>query len=241
MCKTDNGPAFDSFAFDEYMKAKAIKHHRITPEHPQSNTKCERFMRVLGKTLRTADIEGKDWKKELKKLLFNYRNAPHSTKEVKILTSLIQHRTYSFIDLFEQVFQKSVSLCSMISIRKLVRMKRLIFVFLWANQQKMKRNFDAYYKPRESDIQIGDAVLLKQKKQHQLTPRYNPSKFIVTHKNGSAITVRGTNGSIFIRDVSKAKRFNVTQMMNSKIIENPETERKTYPNRKSRTVIRNWG
>ena len=102
----------------------------------------------------------------------------------------------------------------------------------------MKRNFDAYYKPRESDIKIGDAVLLKQKKQHQLTPRYNPNKFIVTHKNGSAITVRGTNGSIFIRDVSKA-RFNDTQMMNSKINENPETERKTYPKRNSRTIIRN--
>ena len=98
MCKTDNGQPFDSFDFDEYMKAKAIKHHRITPEHPQSNAKCERLMRVLGKALRTADIEGKDWKKELENILFNYRNT-------------FNNSTYSLTDLFEQVFQKSVSPC----------------------------------------------------------------------------------------------------------------------------------
>ena len=118
MCKTDNGPPFDSFAFDEYMKAKAIKHHRITPEHPQSNAKSERFMRVLGKTLRTADIEEKDWKKELENLFLI--TATHQIQQLDTA-----HRTYSLTDLFEQVFQKSVSPCSIISIRNLVRMKRL--------------------------------------------------------------------------------------------------------------------
>ena len=225
MCKTDNGPPFDSFAFDEYMKAKAIKHHRITPEHPQSNAKCERFMRVIGKTLRTADIEGKDWKKELENLLFNYRNAPHSTTG--------HSPSYLLFNRPIRTGLPEISKPLQYDFHKKARENEE------ANQQKMKRNFDAYYKPRESDIKIGDAVLLKQKKQHQLTPRYNPNKFIVTHKNGSAITVRGTNGSIFIRDVSKAKRFNDTQMINSKINENPETERKTYPKRNSRTIIRN--
>ena len=59
-CKTDNGPPFDSTKIKEYMKQNSIHHHKITPLHPQSNAKCERFMKVIGKTLKTATIEGRN-------------------------------------------------------------------------------------------------------------------------------------------------------------------------------------
>jgi len=70
--KTDNGPPFDSKKLAEFLKAKesSIHHRKITPVHPLSNAKCERFMRVVGKTLKTARIERKNWRKEIDKLLF---------------------------------------------------------------------------------------------------------------------------------------------------------------------------
>ena len=77
--KSDNGPPFDSYKFSSYLNSKSIYHYRITPEHPQSNANCKRFMRVIGKTLRTAKIEQIPWKEELDKLLMTYRNTQHST------------------------------------------------------------------------------------------------------------------------------------------------------------------
>ena len=71
-CKTDNGPPFDSTKIKKYMKQNSIHHHKITPLHPQSNANCERFMNVIGKSLKTATIEGRNWRQELNELLFNY-------------------------------------------------------------------------------------------------------------------------------------------------------------------------
>ena len=38
----------------------------------------ERFNRTIEKAIRTAHVEGKDWKKELNTFLLNYRATPHA-------------------------------------------------------------------------------------------------------------------------------------------------------------------
>ena len=42
-----------------------LKHRKITPYHPRANGEVERFNKTLNKTIRTANIENKDWKQEL--------------------------------------------------------------------------------------------------------------------------------------------------------------------------------
>ena len=226
--KTDNGPPFESDSFREYMKDKAIRHRRITPEHPQSNAKCERFMRVIGKCLKTADIEGKDWRKELEKLLFSYRNSPHTTtgyspsllffsRPIKTgLPEIIKPLNYDF--------------------HRTARQNEL------TSQRTMERNFNTHFKPKHSDINIGDMVLLKQRKRHQLTPKYSPIKFAVIHKKGSAITVRGENGSIYTRDVSTAKHFRENSQNDYQAQDNQNNHhipnQKVYPRRNRKPVNR---
>ena len=58
-CKSDNGPPFNYIDLRNYMHSKSIKHRRITPEHPQSNAKCERFMRVLRKNIENGSYRRK--------------------------------------------------------------------------------------------------------------------------------------------------------------------------------------
>ena len=237
VCKSDNGPPFDSDTFRNYMEAKAIHHRRITPLHPQSNAKCERFMRIIGKTLKAADVEGKEWKKELDKLLLNYRNSPHTTTGYS--PSLLFFNRSLKTNLPE--FPKTLKY----EFHRKARQNEV------ANQKTIERNFNAYYKPKPSNIQIGDIVLLKQKKRHQLSTKYSPMKFVVVHKKGSSITVKGESGSTFTRDLSQAKRLNrnnkkcvITEqkVSNQKSNEKLETKIsdtscKTYPKRNRKTIF----
>ena len=79
---TDIGPPFDSNEMTNYMARKGIKHHRATPLWPQANREVESFMKPLGKAVKAAKIEGKDWKEELYELLLAYCTTPHTVTGV---------------------------------------------------------------------------------------------------------------------------------------------------------------
>ena len=47
IAKSDNGPPFNSSAFQMFAQYLGFKHQRITPHWPQANGEVERFMRTL--------------------------------------------------------------------------------------------------------------------------------------------------------------------------------------------------
>ena len=63
--KTDNGPPFNGKIFRDFMDSYGIVHRKVTPEHPQANGQAESFMKNVGKVIRGAIAEGKDWRHEL--------------------------------------------------------------------------------------------------------------------------------------------------------------------------------
>ena len=76
---SDNGPPFNSIEMKEYSKHMEFYHHRITPLWPQANGMVENFMRSINKLVKTACVEGKNWKQQLFKFLRNFRATPHPT------------------------------------------------------------------------------------------------------------------------------------------------------------------
>ena len=62
---TDNGPNLVSEEFENYLQTNGIEHHRVTPLWPQANGEVERANRTLLKAIKTAHVEGRDWKREL--------------------------------------------------------------------------------------------------------------------------------------------------------------------------------
>ena len=232
--KSDNGPPFDSNKIKDYMREVSVSHRKITPFHPQSNAKCERFMKVIGKTLKTAQIEGKNWRKELNKLLLSYRNSPHSSTGFSpallffnrnIKTGLPQITKPISNELHDEVRSKDAE-----------------------SQQKMKENFTKRFHPRESQITVGDNILIKQSKKNQLSSFYKPHPFTVTSRKGSMITITDSKGSSYARDVSEAKKI-VEKEREVEVKENtnllPKTEAKkykselkVYPKRNRNQVVR---
>ena len=76
---TDNGPQFISAEFSTYLSNCGIVHRKVTPCWPQANSEVERFNRTVEKAIRTANVEGKNWKEELDVFLLNYHSTPHCT------------------------------------------------------------------------------------------------------------------------------------------------------------------
>ena len=54
-----------------------FKHRRITPLNPRANSVVERFMSPLQKAIKSAVIEGRDYKQEINRFLRNFRACPH--------------------------------------------------------------------------------------------------------------------------------------------------------------------
>ncbi|XP_003737424.1 uncharacterized protein K02A2.6-like [Galendromus occidentalis] len=79
---SDNGPQFVSRTFDLFMKQHNIVHCRTAVYNPQANGLVERFNRVLGDMLKTAELMSMNKNNldiVIQEMLADYRNTPHPT------------------------------------------------------------------------------------------------------------------------------------------------------------------
>ena len=80
--RTDNGPPFNSKDFKNFAKQNGFHCEKVTPLWPKANGQAEAFMKCLGKVVRMAHIENRDWKKALDNFLLAYRATPHPSTGV---------------------------------------------------------------------------------------------------------------------------------------------------------------
>ena len=144
---TDNAPNLVSVDVKNYCANYGIKHRKIGPYWPQANAEIERFYRTLGKALKIFNIEGKNWREEIYKFIFDYRTTPHCTTNASPAKLLMNRNLRGKIPKIDEVASK-----------ELERAKQN------DNKQKLKMKSYADYRrnAKISDIQVGDAVLVKQ-------------------------------------------------------------------------------
>ena len=80
--KTDNGPPFNGVKFCNFAKYLVFHHRKVQSLWPIANGEAEHFMPNLEKCVRTAVVEGKNWKQELYKFLRQYCVTLHTTTNV---------------------------------------------------------------------------------------------------------------------------------------------------------------
>ena len=186
--KSDNGPPFSSQEFETYMNEMGIKHQRTT------FSEAENFMKPLTKTVCAARIEDKDWKKELYKFLLNYRATPHTTTGFSP-SELLFNR------------QIKVKLPQVVAVPdqnkdQILRQKDD------QAKKKMKQYADMKRKAKDSTIQVGDTVLLRQRKDSKFTSKFDPLPFKVVHKKGTMVTAN-KNGKFITRNTSMFKKVHL--------------------------------
>ena len=164
--KTDNGPLFNGYDFTQFSKYLGFKHRKVTPLWPEANGEVERFMRTLGKMLRTT----KDWKQNMYQFLRNYRATPHCTTGIAPATVL---------------FGRPIRIklpCPVV----LPGHPGFDPVAMHQHDTEQKQKIKAHAESRRNikacDIQVGDMVLVKQPKRHKLSTPYHPVPLKVTKK-----------------------------------------------------------
>ena len=189
--KTDNGPPFNSTEFRDFANYLGFKHRKITPLWPQANGEAERFMKTITKAIHTARTENRSWKQELNKFLRNYRVTPHSTTK----------KSPSYI-MFDRHVKTTLP---EITVPTLDEKLRKVDEH---NKSQMKRNSENR-NTKESRIDIGDTVLVRQRKRNKFTTPYDPSPLVVIQRKGCMITAENASKRI-TRNVSFFKLIPLT-------------------------------
>ena len=159
--KTDNGSPFQSHAFAGFAKRLGFRHRRITPRWPRANAETESFMKKLGKVLRTAVIEGVDKNVALRQFLRAYRETPHTTTKVAPAQLMMGYsRTSGIPQLSAPAYDQSGN--------------QAAHRFAQENDRKAKeamtREYNARMRVQQSELKVGDLVLLKLQRVCKTTP-----------------------------------------------------------------------
>jgi len=197
--KSDNGPPFTSHEFHLYVTEIGVKHQKITPHWPQANSEAENFMKPLTKALRAAYTEKKNWKKEIYTFLLNYRATPHTTTGFPPSELLFNRKIRTKLP---QVAIVTDNLKDNMVRQTDERAK-----------SKMKFYADKSRQAKRSNIQIGDMVLLRQKKSSKFMTKFDPHPFKVIRMKGTMITAT-RNEKYVTRNASLFKPVKVDTNLN---------------------------
>ena len=186
----DNGPPFNSDEIKRFMSENGIRHQRITPLWPKANSEAENFMKPLGKAIRAAHTEKKDWKKELYRFLLNYRATPHTTTK------------FSPVEL---LFSREIRTKLPSKITKARKIDWKIRENDVKAKTKMKKNADKLSRAKEREIHVGDTVLVRQRKKNKFSSTFDPKPYRVTRVKGTMITATRP-GHYITRNISFYKK-----------------------------------
>ena len=210
---SDNGPPFQGHDFQSYLATNGIKHRKITPYWPQANSHVERFMRTIEKSVRIAHSQGKNWKHDLYRFLLDYRTTPYATTGKAPADLLFNRQIRNRLPDHNAVIPEK----NRVDAERGSESHQLDEVSEQGNREtvlqrdaleksKMKVRADIRNHARESQLRIGDLVLMKQHQRNKLYLPWNPSPYRVTRVKGSQITAK-RRGVTVTRNSSHFKRI----------------------------------
>lgn len=103
---SDNGTAFTSAEFQDFMKSNGIRHIRTAPYHPASNGQAEHAVKIVKEGLKKSSKDS--LQTQLSRFLFRYRLTPHSTTGVAPSELLLGRCPHSHLDLVKPDLQQHV-------------------------------------------------------------------------------------------------------------------------------------
>ena len=190
--KTDNGPPFNGSEISRWGTAIGFHHRKITPLWPQANGEAERFMRTLGKALKTSILSLGSWKQGLYRFLRHYRATPHATTGLSPAEMLLGRKIRTELPSVTKGPLDATKLAEAIGKDKEVK-------------EKASLRAKTIYKPCPR-FEVGDSVLVRQQGGNKLSTPYHPEPMIIIQKKGSMITAENESKTI-TRDQSHFRKL----------------------------------
>ena len=132
---SDNGSAFTSAEFNEFMSTNTIRHIRSAPYHPATNGLAERAVQTLKAGLRK--LSGGSLETRVARFLFTYRTTPHAVTGVTPAFLLMKRQLRSRLDAIRPNIKTKVD-----------------------EQIATRRSGDSRHR-RYREFEVGEAVLVK--------------------------------------------------------------------------------
>ncbi|XP_062711240.1 uncharacterized protein K02A2.6-like [Aedes albopictus] len=193
--QSDNGPPFQSTAFNEYWKGKGIEIRKAVPLSPQSNGAVERQNQGIIKAMSASRIDGRNWRNALQEYVHRHNTlVPHSRLAVTPFELMVgwKHRG-TFPSLWGGASNEELD-------REEVRDRDA------ETKLSSKMYADSVRGARESNIKIGDVVLLAQQKRNKTDPTFSSERYRVVAREGAKVVVISKAGVQYARNVQEVKR-----------------------------------
>ena len=210
--KTDSGPPFNGHIWNSFLTECGVHHRRITPLWPQANAQAECFNKPLMKALKAASINGVAWRTEMQRMLRAYRSTPHVT------TAFTPHRL---------MFGRDPRTKLPEAVKEPHPDDRVVRENNRAAKGHMKSYADTKARAKASLVDIGDVVLIRQRKTGKLSTPFHPRPLVVTSRKGSMVTARRQDGSLVTRNTSMFHRLPHEVAEDHPVIDDEDTEDET--------------
>ncbi|XP_036340795.1 uncharacterized protein K02A2.6-like [Rhagoletis pomonella] len=191
--RADNGRQFTSSEFKNFCKNHNITLITTPPYWPQANGEVENMNKSLVKRLIIAHNNKRDYKKEIEEFALMNNVTPHGTTGSSpselMFNRVIRDKIPGIQDLTDDMLDSAARDYDII------------------NKWKGKEKADMRRRAKESDIEVGDKVLLKNVVfAHKLTPNFDPTEYTVKERSGNEVIIAAGERTLR-RNISHIKRL----------------------------------
>ncbi|XP_062713758.1 uncharacterized protein K02A2.6-like [Aedes albopictus] len=193
--QSDNGPPFQSDLFVKTWQNRGIAIQKSIPMSPQSNGAIERQNQGIKKALAASKLDNCNWRIALERYVHNHNKVrPLSRLGVTPFELLVGWKYRgTFPCLWEANSDNNLD-------REEIREKDAF------SKQESKRYTDSRRGAKESNLTVGDTVVLVQQKRLKSDPTFGTEKYTILARDGAKLVVRSDRGVVYSRNVEDAKR-----------------------------------
>lgn len=194
--RCDNGPAFRS-EFEQACNNRGIIVEHSIPYNPMQNGMVEASMKTVGKAMRVAHQTEKDYAIQLKWAVIAHNSTPHS------VTGMVPE---------EAMFGRRVrrGLPSLRDPDTLMGVEEAMEEDA-ASKLVAQHRENAKRRTKESEMMVGDQVVVKLRNKNKLDATYGTEKFTISGINNGDVHMTGEDGRIVSKPIRDLKRITANE------------------------------